>query len=331
MLDLNSDSEELFRTCEQSLTWRSKLSQWRTWSARWKRVSWMQHLSGRILKPSMDGRFVETYTLSLPVGPVSHSVSQENDKGQMTLDTFGRILRESLRQLDLFGSSEKMSPDTLPLDSPQFIEAYEIWVTQLRRDYSARQRSAPLIDDSDSLSWPTMRTADSQEVTYQYDNHSDKNKPRLTLCGLAKWPTPATGRVTQQMSPSQLKRHSLNLAMTVEKENWPTPQHSEYKGQSQRGQHRPDDRLTNKVISGLLGQDNPSTNGKRRGSWMWTTPSTDDINTRKGKYKQGRTALNTQTKGKLNPDWVEQLMGLPIHWTLPRASREDIGQNQVGK
>jgi hypothetical protein len=48
---------------------------------------------------------------------------------------------------------------------------------------------------------------------------------------------------------------------------------------------------------------------------LYTTPCADDTGHRKGRYKQGRTALSAQVGGALNPDWVEWLMGWPIGWT----------------
>lgn len=47
----------------------------------------------------------------------------------------------------------------------------------------------------------------------------------------------------------------------------------------------------------------------------WTTPCADDIGHRQKKYSQGGTALSMQAGGKLNPQWVEWLMGYPTEWT----------------
>jgi hypothetical protein len=47
----------------------------------------------------------------------------------------------------------------------------------------------------------------------------------------------------------------------------------------------------------------------------WSTPVADDTSYRKDKYAQGGTALSTQAGGKLNPTWVEWLMGWPLGWT----------------
>lgn len=68
-------------------------------------------------------------------------------------------------------------------------------------------------------------------------------------------------------------------------------------------------------------------NGNRKGSSLksgdgletlvkkYPTPVADDTNYRKNKYQQGGTALSTVVGGKLNPTWVEWLMGFPLGWT----------------
>jgi len=275
----------------------------------------------------MAGRFAEMYTLSLPVIPASRSVSQESEKARTTLDTFGRVLNESLRQLDLFGASLRTSPDTLPLDTPQFTEAYEIWVTRLRRDCLRRQRSGPRTDESDCSSW---RSPAEQEPGVSVGRLTgsighrmyDKKTGRLAQHGLSQQvnllpdykkikmvPTAMGDKMRPETSQEYWKR------MEETERNWPTPQAGKHKGQGQRGQYRPNDGLTNKVISGLQGRDSPSTNGKSRGPWA-TPTATLAVQGGPGGQKK---ALNGDIKGKLNPDWVCQLMGLPVGWVNPEA------------
>ena len=148
-LESNWDLDELSQICEQSLMWRSKPSLARTWLARLKKIKWMQHLSGWILKPSLDTCFAAEYTYSLEDTPVNPSQLPVKDKELKTPDTFGRILKESFRQLDLFGVSSRMLEDTLQLDSLKFIEAYDLWVTKLRQDCLQRRRSGHHINESD--------------------------------------------------------------------------------------------------------------------------------------------------------------------------------------
>ena len=83
-----SDSDEFCQMCDQSLMWSSKPSQLRTWSARWKRLNWIQHLSGRTLKPSHWKSFETTYQSSLVASRASRSRQQESEKEMTTQDTY---------------------------------------------------------------------------------------------------------------------------------------------------------------------------------------------------------------------------------------------------
>ena len=290
-LESSWDLEKLSRLLERSVMWRSKPSLARTWLQRLKRANWMQRLSGRILKPSMDGLFIRGYTSSLQVILARENHTLARDKGPPILDGFGRILSESFRQLSLFGSSEKTSVDTLALDSPKFIEAYGLWVTQLRQDCLRRRKLARLKKERECSSWPAPSVMDA-----------------AGFCG-----KPDKGR-TGLNSGRTLTGKALEMEGKGPHANWPAPRASDYKGMSQRGLHKPEDRLINMVkYCGLLDQNSPNTNGKSRG--LWAAPVVDDVNIRQQKYKQCGTSLSMQVKGKLNPDWVEQLMGLQVGWT----------------
>jgi hypothetical protein len=35
------------------------------------------------------------------------------------------------------------------------------------------------------------------------------------------------------------------------------------------------------------------------------------------RIEEGKVTLSRQNPGKLNPRWVETLMGLPVGWTMP--------------
>lgn len=161
MAVLSWDSKELAQYLEPSLMWRSKPTRWQTWLQRLKKVSWMQHLSGRILKPSQHKSFQVKYTASLAVIPASPLAAQDSEKEPMIPDTFGRILLESCRQLDLFGASSRTSPDTLPLDSQKFTEAYEIWVTKLRLESLERGNLVSGIIENGYIFLPTPRASES--------------------------------------------------------------------------------------------------------------------------------------------------------------------------
>jgi hypothetical protein len=92
------------------------------------------------------------------------------------------------------------------------------------------------------------------------------------------------------------------------------------------------------AVSVVHGQADPASSsplGSRQGLWTTPTPwqqdeSAESWEARKAKNKakgyngngQG-TPLDMQVKtqtGKLNPRWVETLMGLPIGWTMPSCT-----------
>tara|TARA_R110000822_G_scaffold107750_1_gene236755 strand:- start:97 stop:408 length:312 start_codon:yes stop_codon:yes gene_type:complete len=69
---------------------------------------------------------------------------------------------------------------------------------------------------------------------------------------------------------------------------------------------------------GLLAPANPSTLGNRPESWG--TPTARDHKSGRGNeerdYKELTPMVERTQSGKLNPRWVETLMGLPVGWTM---------------
>ena len=90
---------------------------------------------------------------------------------------------------------------------------------------------------------------------------------------------------------------------------------------------------TGERIHGQQDQGNASMIGKNREHWA--TPTQTDskrgYETKEARLNRGAhtgTTLNDQARGKLNPDWVEQLMGLPVGWTQ-LSSETDPNTNRI--
>ena len=196
----------------------------------------MQHLSGRILKPSMESRFETEYTSSLAVIPANLSALQEKDREKQTPDTFGRILKNKSAQLDLFSASSKMSVGTLQSDSRTFTEAYEIWVTQLRQDCLRRQSAEHPTNGNGFSSWPTVQASN-------IGSDAETNRARMKRLK-------AEGRQTGGI-------RNLNQVVQEQVGNWPTHQNRD----STRETSIKRDRLPD-IIRGLHDPDSPNTNGK---------------------------------------------------------------------
>lgn len=112
------------------------------------------------------------------------------------------------------------------------------------------------------------------------------------MAGAVRWPTPRNNT-----GPSQDVKH-LSLDGAVSK--WPTPCSRDWKdGTAENCRGVPENSLLGRAVH-------------------WRTPnSTDWKNRGTAEYRENdrQIQLQTQVGGKLNPVWVELLMGWPKHWT----------------
>ena len=118
--------------------------------------------------------------------------------------------------------------------------------------------------------------------------------------------------------------------------NWPTASTRDHKGGYTGGRIRNgkvsmdtlDVAVQAHTEGGLLDQASDSTTGKRQGSQQWATPRANKVHpqiteeNRAHLANRGKSNLEEDiaghcgtAQGKLNPDWVEHLMGLPAGWT----------------
>ena len=292
---------------EFSLMWRSKPTPLKTWQGRWKRVSWMQHLFTRTLKPSHRKSFETKLALLLEDIPANHSQVLANVKAKMTQDISGPQYGDTLNQLDLLDACSKMSRDISRLDSTQSSVIWKKMVTDQRGDYSQRVKSEQDIREKEYLSWPTPRACDSTggPVLTEY-----KNGFRSYRHDSGKWfgaklkdaveifPTPYASEAEKYRldGDSQATKCLSALAKRGELEKFPTPLLNDYKGGyttesiiRKDGKSRAHDQLCNAAIGGK---------------------GVDEV------------------KGSLNPDWVEGLMGIPHGWTDLEVHDTDLGWKQ---
>ncbi len=158
------DSNELSQLCAQSLFARSKPLPSRTWSAKWKRDSWMQHLSGRILKPSLGKSFETAWTSSLEAIHASPLVQQASEQEAKIPGISGRTSQEAFQFFNQESASLKTSRATLPVGCITFCATWEDWVTERRGAYSQRLNAMRHTNASECSSWPTAATRDWKGV-----------------------------------------------------------------------------------------------------------------------------------------------------------------------
>jgi len=344
---LISDLNEQSQICAQSLLVRSKLSPARIWSRKWKRDSWTRHLSGRILKPSLGKSFTTAWASSLEVIPASHSALPASDSEKTIRGISGHSSQTEFPECDPASVSLKMLKDTSRWDSPQSSATWKSWVTRSRLDYSRRLKLARLISESGCSSWPTATTRD-WKGPYRPESliRSDGKSRAMDTLDQAvitaqNWPTPATadggkignrpnfGQICLSNHPAivgKINREKLTKDRAGSIKQWPTPTALETLDQgtnweslakADKGGRILRRIATLELASGLGAQANPSTNGSHLESWA--TPR----NMTGGTCQNGiqHSDLNSQAGGKLNPRWVETLMGLPVGWTMPSCAR----------
>ena len=301
---LDLDSEEFSQICEKSLTWRGKDSQQRTWFQRWKRESWMQHLCSRTLKPSHTESFVDAWTSYLEDSRANRSALAESVRELKTQDTCFHLseMESEIANPELF-SSKTLKELSQPKQerenqfSNMSSESWKDWVTEQRREYSQRLKLAHLTRGSESLSWLSPVVQDSKHS----GTNLGPNGRRDLLVNQVNWPTPAARDYKGSYSPAALIRNDgksrmdlLPQVVEYDKTSWPTPTVGE------------GSKIGNQTNYGQKGLSNhPSIVG---------LPDRDKLK-KSGKSQESLPIHIPKLRGKLNPDWVEQLMGLSVGFT----------------
>jgi hypothetical protein len=361
---LNLDSSEQSQICAQSLFVRSKPSQSRIWSAKWKRDSWTRHLSGRILRPSLGQRFVTAWTSSLGDIPASPSAQPGSAKESKTRGTCGRGLQMVFDFSDLGSASLRTSKDISAWGCPTLSKTWQEWVIERRGAYSQRLNAVRHTSASGCSSWPTAATRDYKGESGS-GRQERKGHPADTLPNaMAQWPSPVASEVRQGFQDrSRGMKGSQESLTTVVIKGWPTPNAADsLQGGTTQG-NRKDPNLSI-AVHGPAVPASSSMDGSRRELWQtatvstgahrqkdgsmtdkldqqvkrsWPTPSADgdsrpganadpvkwqqiaDAKKAQGINKQLflTTKVAMESSGKLNPRWVETLMGLPVGWTMP--------------
>ena len=308
MLESKEDLISLESSIESSLMWKSKPTQLRTWLQKWNRVNWLPHLFGRTLKPSHQKSFQEKLTLSLADTHANPFHRLEKEKALKMNATSGHISGNILKPSSQTDAFSRMSKGTFRLDSQQSSATWKKMVTEQRGAYSQRVKLADHTKENGSISWGTPRSCTSMAATLTEKLAQHKHQNLETQVAKEVWATPNTMDHLPQRSKEALIRQEQttrkgrtkpsNLREQVNAEvveiykqvNWPTPTVSDIKGprgaEAQRKKGNPSDSLPN-IMKNLYPDSHPDqTSSSMVGSVQ-----------------------------ELNPDWVEQLMGIPTGLT----------------
>ena len=176
--------------------------------------------------------------------------------------------------------------------------------------------------------WPTPVAMNDGIYVDNSPNKDKRHSQGLATQASQNWPTPRAG------NPGSRKPGTGGKILAEEaKKNWPTARTSDAEGgrietemtqegfRSKRkksnqyfGAKLRDAVETHEQHNGPQDQEKSSTSGKNQESWG--TPSASDYKGSRGKNStQKRITKQIKNPQKLNPSWVEQLMGLSTGWT----------------
>ena len=279
------DLRELSATCARSLTVRGKQPPSNSFSRAWKAGNLMRLQSGLICDPSLGKRFLTEWTSSLVATPANHSAQPVSDSEPKTSGTSGQPSQMAFGFCDPESASSRTSRDTSPLGCEKLLQSWKDSVTARRGEYSARLKLALLTNASECSSWPTATTRDwkgcGNAVPRKDGKHRLDTLEAVVMFGPAAPANPSIGG--------------------SRRESWPTPD------------------ATN-ANDGVPWEKFHASMMERRAQ---VKKAVAEGKTKQGSGRSPNLAASVQnpqwatpSTGKLNPRWVETLMGLPIGWTM---------------
>lgn len=272
----------------------------------WRRRSWTRLLSGTTLPPSTAAHGVASWISSLRDTHASRSALPDGGGEPQTLATSGPMSPGLPANAEPPTSSWRTSPIIFVRDSVRFTMTWEQWVSALQLNCSRRLKSARDTSASASSSWPTARAADSQGSSYQRDR-GRKGAERPTLLGAAMmWPTPRAAEAEHLGWVAITGRKDEN-SLTQAANLWPTVTARDYRAPNSKASQNKRNAGTNR------GHQLP--NFLEHHFSLPQAPATDD---------GAISSPNSHTSHRrLNPIFVEWLMGWPIGWTA--CGRSETG------
>jgi len=140
-----------------------------------------------------------------------------------------------------------------------------------------------------------------------------------------KMVTAQSGEYSQRLKSARLTSANGCSSLRQEPGSYPTPAARDYKNTSEnpehneaRWEHSRGKTLPEFVKHGPHALESRSTGGSLQEQWP---TATSNMMTGAGTAgREGGMNLQTKVSGKLNPRWVETLMGLPVGWTMPSCS-----------
>jgi hypothetical protein len=228
---------------------------------------------------TLTGQQLSDLTLFAVDTLANHSAPQENEKEQTTQDTCGLGCEPPLANYDPTTQSWRTSKDMSLWGDYKSLE--NLPKSGMTRNGALFQQPAwvRLIDATELLSWPTPTASDWKG---RGPNSKQQGLPEVMKTRMGLWPTPRSSSAMAEDMDTIRERLNEGQEYKSRLEEavamWPTPTASSWGNEGSRKM------LDKHVASGNI------------------TP-------------EDKKAMTAGNGGKLNPTWVEWLMGFPIGWT----------------
>lgn len=293
----NSDSPlRSEHVTERSPTLSEKPRQLRYWQRIWNAGGWIRLLSGMTLKPSLAQSLVRSWvksTCSRRVSPASRSRSQANSQGPTTNAGSGLILNDWFARYDLADCSWKTSQASFMEELSTFSEDWPRSGTMRNGLLYERPTLVHRTAGSGSSSWPTARVSMAHGASQAELDQGNPNRRIETEA--ENWHTPDTAPEAPNKGSNMTRGEGLKppgLGNQAQSMMWATPTSRDYKDGS--------DPSENVETNALLGRQAPRWNGPQAPRTPMPGPQSSE---------------NDQiSHRRLNPKFVEWLMGLPEGW-----------------
>lgn len=311
--ELSSQQAEMLA---RSVTWRGKLMRQQFWSRAWKKHSWLRRLSGVTSPPSTVRSGVESLISSLRATRVSRSLPLVSVLELMTHGTSGPTSHGLSESAELGLFSSRTSPAICPSGSTRSAATFKAWATGLRRVYSARRKSAQAIAESGCSSWPTptednannaggpARTRGAQNGGYQ----------DVTVATQA-WHSPCVAdsdgrpRWDRRASPGYTRRIPVPNITAQANDLWKTPTANE------DAAGRPGAKMQQQIKQQAESWATPRCADSKEGDARVQNVPTNSYLGRQAPRWTGQESQSISGPRRLNPVFVEWLMGWPLGWT----------------
>lgn len=286
--DLTPAQAERLASC---VTLSGKHSPPRSWRTAWRRKAWLKLLSGATCEPSTADAGVGLWIASLADTRANRSALRASGREKLTRGTCGPRWLESLRRLSPASCFSRTSEGTYRSGSTMWPVTFSEWATELRRDFSARQKLARRIGGSgcSSLAWPTATSGDAK-ASGAHGYQTSKRNAGVTLTDAIErgvmWLTPSASEDAAGVSDA------MQPMLTHQAEqHWQTLATDSFRS---RGGERKDE----------MGLD------QQARTFPSSLPDPEPAASGSGSSASGPTS-----RPRLNPAFVEWLMGLPTGFT----------------